>query len=250
MGKKSKAQEANERRQFMNERRYQQEELQRKKTRNTWILSIIAVLAVLAVVLVIVLVTRSDELDLDDFEITNEVTDYVRMNVTYVDQNGKQQTGDIIVELDAEVAPITVANFQKLVGEKFYDGLTFHRVMEGFMIQGGDPKGNGQGGSTTIKGEFAANGWNNTISHKRGVISMARRGDSYDSGSCQFFIVHDDSAASSLDGKYAAFGQVVYGMDTVDGIANTAVTYNSSGEKSSPLNTVKINYIRFVALKD
>ena len=111
--------------------------------------------------------------------------------------------GTIEVELDGDTAPITVANFIKLVNEKFYDGLTFHRIMSGFMIQGGDPLGNGTGGSDeTIKGEFSSNGVENNISHKRGVISMARSSDP-DSASSQFFIMHQDS--TYLDGEYAAF---------------------------------------------
>ena len=105
-------------------------------------------------------------------------TNYVKLNVSYTADNGQRHNGDIIVKLDPENAPITVANFQKLVGEGFYDGLIFHRVMENFMIQGGDPKGNGTGGSNEdIKGEFSANGVNNTIKHERGVISMARSGE-------------------------------------------------------------------------
>ena len=128
-----------------------------------------------------------------------------------------------MIELDPEQAPITVANFQKLVSEGVYDGLTFHRVISGFMIQGGDPAGNGTGGTDPIKGEFLANGVNNTIAHRRGVISMARRGDSYDSGSSQFFIVHQTSQQNtqSLDGQYAAFGYVIDGIEHVDGIAST-----------------------------
>ena len=124
---------------------------------------------------------------------------------------------EIKIELDYDAAPITAANFEKLVREGFYDGLTFHRVIRGFMIQGGDPRGNGTGGSgTTIKGEFAANGVNNTLLHKRGVISMARS-QMPDSASSQFFIMHED--APHLDGQYAAFGKVVEGMDAVDEIA-------------------------------
>ena len=121
--------------------------------------------------------------------------------------------GTIEVELDGDTAPITVANFIKLVNEKFYDGLTFHRIMSGFMIQGGDPLGNGTGGSDeTIKGEFSSNGVENNISHKRGVISMARSSDP-DSASSQFFIMHQDS--TYLDGEYAAFGKVTKGMKVV-----------------------------------
>lgn len=130
----------------------------------------------------------------------------------------------IKIEVDEKAAPVTAANFLKLVKEGFYDGLTFHRIIPGFMIQGGDPKGNGTGGSSqTIKGEFAANGFNNPIHHVRGVISMARAMDP-DSASSQFFIMHDDAAY--LDGQYAAFGKVVEGMDAVDEIASVPTGFN------------------------
>ena len=131
--------------------------------------------------------------------------------------------GVITAELDADAAPITVTNFIKLVNEGFYDGLTFHRVISGFMIQGGDPNGNGTGGSSeTIKGEFSQNGIENPIKHERGVLSMARS-SAYDSASSQFFIMHE--AASHLDGAYAAFGRVLSGIEVVDAIcANTPVT--------------------------
>ena len=115
--------------------------------------------------------------------------------------------GEIRLDLDAETAPETVANFIELADSGFYDGLTFHRIMDGFMIQGGDPEGNGTGGSDhTITGEFSANGHSNTISHKAGVISMARRSNDMNSASSQFFIMVDD--ADYLDGQYAAFGWV------------------------------------------
>ncbi len=130
--------------------------------------------------------------------------------------------GTIQLELDADIAPITVTNFVNLVNEKFYDGLTFHRIIDGFMIQGGDPLGNGTGGSEeTIKGEFSLNGVENSISHVRGVISMARSNNSYNSASSQFFIVQQDS--TSLDGGYAAFGRVIRGMEVVDEIAKVEV---------------------------
>ena len=135
--------------------------------------------------------------------------------------------GTIEVELDGDTAPITVANFIKLVNEKFYDGLTFHRIMSGFMIQGGDPLGNGTGGSDeTIKGEFSSNGVENNISHKRGVISMARSSDP-DSASSQFFIVQSDS--TYLDGDYAAFGHVTSGMDVVDQICKDVTPTDGNG---------------------
>lgn len=133
-----------------------------------------------------------------------------------------QDMGVIAVELDADSAPITVTNFINLAQDGFYDGLTFHRVMEGFMMQGGDPLGTGMGGSEEkITGEFSANGIENNLSHTRGAISMARS-QAYDSASSQFFIVHQDS--TFLDGQYAAFGYVTDGMDIVDEICgNTAV---------------------------
>lgn len=135
--------------------------------------------------------------------------------------------GTIEVELDGDTAPITVANFIKLVNEKFYDGLTFYRIMSGFMIQGGDPLGNGTGGSDeTIKGEFSSNGVENNISHKRGVISMARSSDP-DSASSQFFIMHQDS--TYLDGEYAAFGKVTKGMKVVDKICEDATPTDGNG---------------------
>ena len=125
--------------------------------------------------------------------------------------------GVIDLELDEKAAPITVENFLKLVNMKFYDGTIFHRVIPGFMIQGGDPEGTGMGGpGWTIKGEFKSNGVDNPISHTRGVISMARAMDP-DSAGSQFFIMHAD--ADYLDGQYAAFGHVVSGMDVVDRIA-------------------------------
>ena len=125
-----------------------------------------------------------------------------------------------VIALYPEYAPITCENFEKLVSSGFYDGLTFHRVYKGFMAQGGDPTGTGSGGSDKIKGEFAANGVKNELIHKRGIVSMARQGSNYDSASCQFFIVYDDNARSSLDGLYAAFGEVIEGMEVVDSFLN------------------------------
>lgn len=149
--------------------------------------------------------------------------------------------GKIDLELDADVAPITVTNFIDLVNDNFYDGLTFHRIIDGFMIQGGDPLGNGTGGSDkTIKGEFSDNGVNNSISHVRGVISMARS-NSYDSASSQFFIVHEDS--TFLDGKYAAFGKVTSGMDIVDKLAKVKVEDDNgtvSKENQPIIESIKV----------
>lgn len=136
--------------------------------------------------------------------------------------------GNISLELDADMAPITVSNFVSLVKEKFYDGLTFHRIIDGFMIQGGDPEGTGMGGSPNkIKGEFISNGVQNTITHIRGTISMARGTKDMNSASSQFFIVHEDS--DFLDGDYAAFGKVTSGMEVVDKIAESVVVEDDDG---------------------
>ena len=141
---------------------------------------------------------------------TTEVTDYVKIEM--------ESGSSLVLKLDAASAPLTVANFKKLVGQGFYDGLIFHRVIAGFMVQGGDPTGTGMSGSKeTIKGEFLMNGVKNLLSHKRGVISMART-NMPDSASSQFFICHAD--ADFLDGQYAAFGKVVEGIETVDEIAS------------------------------
>ena len=150
--------------------------------------------------------------------------------------------GTIEVELDADTAPITVTNFINLANSGFYNGLTFHRVIDGFMIQGGDPKGDGTGGSEkTIKGEFAQNGVENNLSHTRGVISMARSNEP-DSASSQFFIVQADS--TYLDGQYAAFGKVTKGMDIVDKICEDTPVTDSNGtveKKNQPvINSIKI----------
>lgn len=136
--------------------------------------------------------------------------------------------GTIAVELDGDVAPITVENFLKLAEEGFYDGLTFHRIISGFMIQGGDPNGDGSGGSSeNIRGEFALNGTENNLSHTRGAISMARS-NSYNSASSQFFIVHEDS--TYLDRQYACFGYVTEGIEVVDAICEkTPVIENTDG---------------------
>ena len=136
--------------------------------------------------------------------------------------------GKLELELDADVAPITVTNFVNLAKKGFYNGLTFHRIMSGFMIQGGDPNGDGTGGSEeTIKGEFKSNGIENTMSHKRGVISMACTQNDPDSASSQFFIVQADS--DFLDGDYAAFGKVTAGMDIVDKICQSVQPIDNNG---------------------
>lgn len=147
-------------------------------------------------------------------------------------ENGKK----IKLELYPDKAPITCANFEKLVREGFYDGLIFHRVISGFMIQGGDPEGTGMGGAKEkIKGEFAMNGVPNDLKHTRGVISMARSMNP-NSASSQFFIMHKD--APHLDGQYAAFGKVVEGIEAVDEIAETKTDYNDR-----PLNDIKMKKV-------
>lgn len=160
----------------------------------------------------------------------------VEMNIT--------DYGKIVLELDRDNAPITVDNFVKLVNEKFYNGLTFHRIINNFMVQGGDPLKNGTGGSkNTIKGEFSSNGVNNKISHKRGVISMARNQD-MNSASSQFFIMHKDN--TSLDGKYAAFGKVISGIEVVDKIEESV---SSLGDENGLIPVDKqpvIEYIKVI----
>lgn len=163
--------------------------------------------------------------------------DNSKLNDTVYAEITMENGGVIKLELYHNVAPITVENFVKLADSNFYDGLIFHRVISGFMIQGGDPKGNGTGGSgTNIKGEFSANGVANSLSHTRGVISMARA-MAPDSASSQFFICHADSVF--LDGNYAAFGKVTEGMDVVDAIASVATDSNDK-----PLQEQKIKSIR------
>ena len=154
--------------------------------------------------------------------------------VTIEMENGKT----IKAELYPDVAPISVNNFISLINSGFYDGLTFHRVISGFMIQGGCPKGNGTGGpGYCIKGEFASNGVPNDLKHTRGVLSMART-SAPDSAGSQFFIMHDD--APHLDGEYAAFGKVIDGMDTVDEIAAVRTDYNDRPRQPQVMKKVTV----------
>ena len=185
----------------------------KKKQNNTPVLIAIAVVAVLLVVAGILMLNGNSSSDQPANTLTG--THYVQIDV--------QDYGTITAELYADTAPITVTNFMKLVDEGFYNGLTFHRIISGFMIQGGDPLGNGTGGSSEqIKGEFAQNGVKNDLAHTRGVLSMARS-SMPNSASSQFFIMHQD--APHLDGSYAAFGKVLTGMEVVDAICqNTPVT--------------------------
>ena len=189
------------------------------------------------------LLTKKDNVSIYEIEgkqytQTEEKTNLVKLDIG--------NYGIIIAELYPEIAPITVENFKKLISEGFYDGLIFHRVIEDFMIQTGDPLGNGTGGSEEeIKGEFAINGVINDISHTRGTLSMARRGsfpeteETMNSASSQFFIVHKDS--TYLDGNYAGFGMVIHGMDVVDQIADVSTDSNDK-----PIVEQKINTITFV----
>lgn len=156
---------------------------------------------------------------------TKETTNYLKGN--YQVDIAVENYGTIKAEIDADTAPITVTNFVNLCKEKFYDGLTFHRIIDGFMIQGGDPQGDGTGGSeNTIKGEFSSNDVENPLSHTRGALSMARSQD-YDSASSQFFIVQSDS--TYLDGNYAVFGYVYEGMELVDQICKDTQVEDDNG---------------------
>jgi peptidyl-prolyl cis-trans isomerase B (cyclophilin B) len=172
---------------------------------------------------------------LDGVVASDVSTDYVKIDV--------KDMGSIVIRLYPDVAPKSVANFKHLVSENFYDGVIFHRVIKDFMIQGGSPKGDSVSGSdTNIFGEFSSNGFTNNLLHVRGVVSMARSNDP-NSASSQFFIVHKDS--SNLDGNYAAFGYVVYGMDVVDAIA-TAQTDSSD----KPLSDIAIETVSFVTINN
>ena len=152
--------------------------------------------------------------------------------------------GTIAAALNANAAPITVSNFCNLANSGFYDGLTFHRIIEGFMIQGGDPNGDGTGGSgTEIKGEFSANGVQNAITHVRGTISMARSSSNYDSASSQFFIMHKTD--TTLDGQYAGFGTVTSGMEIVDDLAENTPVEDANGTVA-PENQPIITTIRVI----
>lgn len=165
-----------------------------------------------------------------DFEESSSTTEYVRITV--------KNHGDIVLRLRKDIAPETVENFRKLVSEKFYDGLTFHRVIPGFMIQGGDPAGTGAGGPDyCIKGEFSQNGFENNLAHTPGVLSMARTMFP-DSAGSQFFIMH--KAAPHLDGAYAAFGKVTEGLEVVDKIASVNTDYSDKPLQPQRMATVTV----------
>ena len=208
-----------------------QKAAQVKTDKRNMIIGIIAVLLVAGVALFFVLGGSKGDYLTGKHYVEIEVQDY----------------GTITAELDADAAPITVTNFVKLVNEGFYDGLTFHRIISGFMIQGGDPNGNGTGGSSVrIKGEFAQNGVDNPLKHERGVLSMARS-SMPNSASSQFFIMHQ--AAPHLDGAYAAFGRVLTGMEVVDTIcANTPVTDNNGTVQKA--NQPVITSIRVIEMTE
>lgn len=174
-------------------------------------------------------------------ETPSDTTQHTKVKVTMEDG------GEFVIELYPEYAPETCQNFIKLVNEGFYDGLTFHRIVDGFMAQGGSSDGQGYKGSDeTIHGEFAINGFEqNTLSHTRGVISMGRAND-YNSASSQFFICYSDDYTSSLDGRYAGFGKVIEGMEVVDGFTQVQRTYNSLGEIATPIDPIVIKTMEVI----
>ena len=200
-----------------------------KKKQLKMILTGVAAALVVVLALAIILPIINDKTPAFDPKNENDPIAVITMN------DGSK----IVVELYPEVAPNTVANFVELASSGFYDGLTFHRVISGFMIQGGDPDGNGTGGpGYSIKGEFAANGFTNNLSHTRGVISMARS-TAYDSAGSQFFIMHGDAAY--LNGSYAAFGEVIAGMDTVDKIASVSTNSSDKPYTSQVIKSIKVD---------
>ena len=221
---------------------------QKSDKKKAWI--VISAVAVFLVAVIVVFVITSNKSN-GSAGATNDSASASNVSATIGESQAKgthhaeidiKDYGVIKVELNGDVAPITVANFINLANSHFYDGLTFHRIIDGFMMQGGDPLGNGTGGSdNTIKGEFSQNGVENNLSHTRGAISMARSTD-MDSASSQFFIVQSDS--TYLDGQYACFGYVTDGMDIVDKICKNAVTTDSNGSVSAEnqpvINSIKI----------
>ena len=259
MGKNQKMQKNEQLREL---RAKQQQEALAKKKQEQRLILIISIctiaLILIAVAISILLIPKEDkneEITTTEETTTEETTtaeplplSYVSMTVKYTDDDNLEHTGDIILELDPNAAPITVANFKKLVGDGFYTGLNFHRVIENFMIQGGAPKDTDTTKYQTIKGEFSANGVNNPILHERGVISMARSGMhynsqgqldyGYDTASTQFFIVHETSP--HLDGEYAAFGRVISGMELVDGIATMSTNSSDKPLKDAIIVSAKL----------
>lgn len=227
--------------------------IEKKKKKKIAIIGVIALTVCVLTIGIIALATRDnsttvtsgDDTTVSDTDTSDGTTDETAASVisspvidldetlTYYADIEIADYGTITVELDQEAAPVTVANFVNLAQNGFYDGLTFHRIMEDFMMQGGDPNGDGTGGNTdedgneiNIVGEFTDNGYENSLSHTRGAISMARSSD-YDSASSQFFIVHEDS--TSLDGQYAVFGYVTEGLEIVDGVCESAEPTDDNG---------------------
>ena len=195
----------------------------------------IELLAAICVLMLVLAACGTDEANetTTNIEYANDVTDNPIVTITM--ENNEQ----IVIELDPKTAPNTVANFISLVEDGFYDGLIFHRVISGFMIQGGDPDGNGTGGpGYSIAGEFTNNGFENNLQHKRGVISMARSKD-LDSAGSQFFIMHEDT--SNLDNDYAAFGHVVEGMEVVDEIAAVETDSSDQPVKEQKMKKVEVD---------
>ena len=275
MGKNSNANQATQLRQFRADERAKQQAAKRRQTKIALLLVLLAVAICAAVVLLIVFngngETQTDEtgngahvtdtlgyydngapfmedldmseINLEAFTQTDEITNYVRLNVSYTDNDGMQRKGDIVIRLYDNVAPETVKNFQNLVKSGFYNGSSFHRVIKDGLIQGGS--GSGEAQLTPIKGEFTNNGFYNNLEHHRGVVAMART--IYpDSATSQFYIMCESNI--DLDHNYATFGYVAYGMDTVDAIAALNVVANTqmSGEVSLPVNTVTINSATFI----
>lgn len=214
------------------------------------IISVIGGIAFIALIIMLGLFLKNKISDGNSGKSDGNKEELVSDTVDGVEEGSGDYTADIdvagygviTVELDKKNAPISVENFVKLAKEGFYDGLTFHRIISGFMIQGGDPNGDGTGGSKdTIKGEFSANGVDNPLSHTRGAISMARSSEN-DSASSQFFIVHQDS--QGLDGQYAVFGYTSRGMNIVDKICEDANPTDGNGsiakDKQPVINSIKI----------
>ncbi len=222
---------------------------EKRQNRTNIIITVVAV-AVLVLVISLIIVLIATSLDntstSQDPESAQTSTQSIvfDVNENYIADIDIKDYGTITVALNSKAAPITVENFVTLASSGFYDNLTFHRIIEGFMMQGGDPNGDGTGGSDeTIYGEFSANGYDNPLKHSRGTISMARSAASMNSASSQFFIVQQDTA--SLDGQYAAFGQVTDGMEIVDKICSEAEPIDDNGliatTKQPIINSIKIH---------
>ena len=214
---------------------------QKKKSQQNWIV-FVAVFVALAALITVFYIRSFNPSVAKPQKGGNATQTALDESLTYFADIKIKGYGTVTVELDQQAAPITVANFVTLAESGFYDGLTFHRIMDGYMMQGGDPEGTGYGGAeNTIVGEFSANGYDNPLSHTRGAISMARS-DAYNSASSQFFIVQKDF--KSWDGKYAVFGYVTEGMDVVDKVCGDAEPTDNNGTipaaKQPVMTSVKI----------